>query len=772
MQMRFPPPLRIGIPLVLVLFGLLAGVASYFYEQREHQRSLETFTTERMEYLGTKLSSMTAFLLEKNLPAGAQREIALTGASPGVRHAMVFDARNEVLFSTRNDQLGLGIKDSLAASHAELIQRARQQSGGQIQIASGGGSLVGAFPFQNAAAGQSKPGGVGVVLIVIDLSRQKAEMRAADIRRLQLGGGVLLVLALIFSLVFHRMLTARVLRIVAVSRELAKGRMDARAGLTGGDELTQLSEAFDTMAAQLQQRDAELQSGELKFRQMAENVDEIFWLYDFDLGLALYVNPAFERVFGLPGTSYLSSTSAWRNAVHPEDSERVLAAFDREREAPRETEYRIIHADGSVRWLRDRSFPVRNSDGTIHRVAGVAEDITVRKQAEEEKAVFDRKLQETQRLESLGVLAGGIAHDFNNLLTAVLGNASLARMAIPQADDAHKYLAQIETVAVRAADLCKQMLAYSGKGRFSVQLLDVSAIVQETTQLLQISIAKGAVLRFNLAKNLPPIKADPTQIRQVVMNLVINSNEALGGKSGTISLNTGVVRVDRDYLTSTILADEIAEGDYVFLEVADNGCGMSAETQGRIFEPFFTTKFAGRGLGLSAVLGIVRGHGGAMKVYSEAGKGTMFKLLFPVAEGHAQPVLQDASDAASWRGDGSILIVDDEETVRAVCARMVESFGFKAILAVDGAEGVERFREHRADISAVLMDLTMPHVDGEEAFRQIRAMDPKAHVLLMSGFNEQDAINRFTGKGLAGFLQKPFKPDQLRAKLRQLLAGV
>lgn len=769
--MRFPPPLRIGIPLVLFLFGLFAGVISYFFEQREQQRSVEALATERMEFLGPKLAGMTAFLLEKNLPEGAQREISLTGTSPGLRLALVFDAQDVVQFATRREQRGLGIKDSLGSGQVEIVQRARRLSGAQIQVAVDGGSLVGAFPFQMAAAGETKPGGVGVVLLDFDLSRQKAEMRAADIRRLQVVVVVLLPLTLIFSLIFHRMLTARVSRIVDVSRQLAGGKLDARAGLSGGDELTQLSLAFDTMAAQLQQRDAELQTGEQKFRQMAENVGEIFWLYDFDLGRALYVNPAFERIFGLPAASYLSATSAWRDAIHPEDSERVLAAFALEREGPRETEYRIIHKDGSVRWLRDRSFPVRGQDGVVRRVAGVAEDITARKQGEEEKAAFERKLEETQRLESLGVLAGGIAHDFNNLLTGVLGNASLARMVLPQGDEAQKYLAQIEAVTIRAADLCKQMLAYSGKGRFTVQLLDVSAIVEETTQLLHISIAKGAVLRFNLAKNLPPIKADPTQIRQVVMNLVINASEALAGKSGTISLNTGVVRVDREYLSNTVLADEIPEGDYVFLEFADNGCGMSAETQSHIFEPFYTTKFAGRGLGLSAVLGIVRGHSGAMKVYSESGKGTMFKLLFPVAEGHAQPVQKDATDEAKWRGAGSILIVDDEETVRAVCARMAESFGFNVILAADGTEGVAMFRDRRAEISAVLMDLTMPHVDGEEAFRQIRAMDPGAHVLLMSGFNEQEAIDRFTGKGLAGFLQKPFRTEQLRAKLRQLLAG-
>ena len=769
--MRFPPPLRIGIPAVLLIFGLLAGFASYFYAQNQEQQYIEAKATERMRFLGTKVTNMTSFLLEMNSPEGAQRELSLAATLPDLRYALIFNEQNQVKFTSRNDQLGLSIHDSLGAGSAELVQRARQKSCGQIELGTDGQSLVGAFPFSIIAPGQLQPSGVCVLLLNFDILGEKFIMHADDMRRMQVGGGVLLALAIVFSVILHYMLTARMCIIVEASKQFTKGQFDVRVRLKGADEIAQMGEAFDAMAAQLQQRDEDLHAGEQKFRQMAENIGEIFWLYDFDAGRALYVNPAFERIFGLPAASYLSATSAWRDAIHPEDSERVLAAFALEREGPRETEYRIIHKDGSVRWLRDRSFPVRGQDGVGRRVAGVAEDITARKQGEEEKAAFERKLEETQRLESLGVLAGGIAHDFNNLLTGVLGNASLARMALPQGDEAQKYLAQIEAVTIRAADLCKQMLAYSGKGRFTVQLLDVSAIVEETTQLLHISIAKGAVLRFNLAKNLPPIKADPTQIRQVVMNLVINASEALAGKSGTISLNTGVVRVDREYLSNTVLADEIPEGDYVFLEVADNGCGMSAETQSRIFEPFYTTKFAGRGLGLSAVLGIVRGHSGAMKVYSESGKGTMFKLLFPVAEGHAQPVQKDATDEAKWRGAGSILIVDDEETVRAVCARMVESFGFKVILAADGTEGIARFRERRAEISAVLMDLTMPHIDGEEAFRQIRAMDPGVHVLLMSGFNEQEAINRFTGKGLAGFLQKPFRTEQLRAKLRQLLAG-
>ncbi|MBC7369206.1 MAG: PAS domain S-box protein, partial [Undibacterium sp.] len=262
------------------------------------------------------------------------------------------------------------------------------------------------------------------------------------------------------------------------------------------------------------------------------------------------------------------------------------------------------------------------------RLAGLAIE---RHQTDEARLNLERKLLETQKLESLGVLAGGIAHDFNNLLTGILGNSSLASLELPEGSPIQDYLGQINQASLRAADLCKQMLAYSGRGRFVVQKLDINQLVEETTHLLQISISKQAVLRFNLGRGLPTIEADATQIRQVVMNLVINASEAIGEKSGVVSVSTGLTRIDHAYLGGTIAAPEIPEGEYVSLEISDNGTGMSAETQAKIFDPFFSTKFTGRGLGLAAVLGIMRGHKGALKVYSELGRGTTFKLLFPCA---------------------------------------------------------------------------------------------------------------------------------------------
>ena len=420
---------------------------------------------------------------------------------------------------------------------------------------------------------------------------------------------------------------------------------------------------------------------------------------------------------------------------------------------------------------------LHDSRGQSVSILSLVQDVTERVVAEQagrktaaEQQALERKLQEAQKLESLGVLAGGIAHDFNNLLTGVFGNASLARLDLPADSPVQPLLEQIEVAAMRAADLCKQMLAYSGKGRFVVQRLALNALIEDITRLLQVSISKRSVLKFSLAEALPPVLGDATQLRQVVMNLVINASEAIGEKSGFISITTGLTRADRAYLAGTFFAPDLPEGDYLFLEVADNGGGMPPEVQARIFDPFFTTKFTGRGLGLAAVLGIIRGHKGALKVFSEPGWGTTFKILFPCAEGPADQPAETAPAPAGWRGAGTVLVVDDEETVRVTTARMLESLGFATRLAEHGRTGVEEFRAAPDSFALVVLDLTMPHMDGEEAFREITALRPGARVLLMSGFNEQEALAQFTGKGLAGFLQKPFNLPALREKLQQIFS--
>jgi CheY-like chemotaxis protein len=314
------------------------------------------------------------------------------------------------------------------------------------------------------------------------------------------------------------------------------------------------------------------------------------------------------------------------------------------------------------------------------------------------------------------------------------------------------------------------MLAYSGRGRFVVQRLDLSELVEQTTQMLQISISKKAALRFHLEKGLPPIEADATQIRQIIMNLVINASEAIGDSSGAISLSTGLTQVDRDYLRGTLTDEGIPDGDYVFLEVSDSGCGMSSETKARIFDPFFTTKFTGRGLGLAAVLGIVRGHRGSMKVYSEPGCGSTFKILFPATGGAAEKQEITPGTGNVRRYSGTVLIVDDEETVRTTVCRMMEILGFQCVLATDGRQGVDIAAKDPSRFSMVLLDLTMPHMDGEQAFTELRRLRSDIRVVLMSGFNAQEALVKFSGKGLASFLQKPFTLSALKGVLNDVLA--
>ena len=315
------------------------------------------------------------------------------------------------------------------------------------------------------------------------------------------------------------------------------------------------------------------------------------------------------------------------------------------------------------------------------------------------------------------------------------------------------------------------MLAYSGKGRFVVEAMSLNRLVKEMAHLLEVTISKKVILKFDLAENLPAIEADASQVRQIVMNLITNASEAIGDRSGAITLASGVMEISRAYLKEVYLDEDLLEGYYIFLEVADTGCGMDEATRAKLFDPFFTTKFAGLGLGMSAVLGIVRGHGGAIKIYSEVGKGTTVKVLFPSSEEapRKRPSGQDAESPTAWRGDGSILVADDEEGVLAMAKMMLERAGFKVLTARDGAEAVELFRDHADEISAVLLDMTMPKLNGEEAFCEMRQIRSDVCVILSSGYDEQDATDRFVGKGLAGFLQKPYDFDTLLTKLRQVL---
>ncbi len=383
--------------------------------------------------------------------------------------------------------------------------------------------------------------------------------------------------------------------------------------------------------------------------------------------------------------------------------------------------------------------------------------------AGEERLALERKLLAAQKLESLGVLAGGVAHDFNNLLAAILGNAELALLDLPPTSPAYVSITQIELAARRAATLTQQMLAYSGRGHFVVDRYDLNALVADTTELIEDSIPDHVALRLMPGPQLPRIIADAAQIRQVVMNLVINAAEAIGEDDGAITLTTSVVRVDRAFLAWADLTPDLADGIYVELEVADTGHGMDAATQAKIFEPFFTTKFTGRGLGLAAVLGIVRGHHGALIVQSAPGQGATFRVLLPIAPEEGDDWDKMSSAPLLARPPSIVLIVDDDEHVRGLAARMLEQAGYTVLLAGAEAAGVEIYRARVGQVGCVLLDLMMPGQSGEQALRALHQLDPNVHVVLMSEYDEHETAERMADLGAVGFLHKPFTVESLRA---------
>ena len=403
----------------------------------------------------------------------------------------------------------------------------------------------------------------------------------------------------------------------------------------------------------------------------------------------------------------------------------------------------------------------------------ISRDITDRKRAENERLEMERRMLHVQKLESLGVLAGGIAHDFNNILVAVLGYADLAMSETSPASPVRASLMEIENAARRAADLCRQMLAYSGRGRFVIEPVHLSDLVAGMMHLARASVSRRAAFNIDLAQSLPPIEGDATQLRQVVMNLVTNASEALDERGGVVSVSTSAVRCSAAELRRTLSAEDPHDGLYVCLAVSDTGVGMAPETIARIFEPFFTTKFTGRGLGMAAVQGIIRGHRGAIDICSEIGTGTTFRVYFPVST--EVPVgtggTPETTAVAGWHGAGLVLVVDDEESVRRLARLMLVRMGFDVVMAANGQEALRLFQAARHRVSLVLLDLTMPEMDGERTLHALRAVSPDVPVVMSSGYTEQEITARLAGQGVAGFVQKPYTQASLLATVRTAIEG-
>ena len=398
---------------------------------------------------------------------------------------------------------------------------------------------------------------------------------------------------------------------------------------------------------------------------------------------------------------------------------------------------------------------------------------------EKKRFQLERQMQHAQKLESLGVLAGGIAHDFNNILMGVIGYAELSLKELSPSSPARDNIKEINKSACRAAELAKQMLAYSGKGKFLIEHINLNELIEEISHILDVSISKKAILKYNFADELPGFEGDITQIRQVIMNLITNASEALNEKSGVISISTGVVEYKnknisdlKECVSQAEVENKTLDGMYVYIEVSDTGCGMDDDVKSKIFDPFFTTKFTGRGLGMAAMLGIVRGHNGIIELNSRPQKGTTFRIMFPANLEKIQSLKEHDDDKTSeneWQGNGTLLIADDEVTICAIGKYMLEQIGFKVITAYDGVEAVDVFKEHADEIVCVILDLTMPRLSGEEVFKEISTIKPGIKVILSSGYDEQDAMQRFSGDKIAGFVQKPYTFELLKEKLKNIL---
>ena len=514
------------------------------------------------------------------------------------------------------------------------------------------------------------------------------------------------------------------------------------------------------------QAEQALRTSERNLRLIAENTTDCVFSYDMQRRLT-YVNSAFEPLTGYSLSDLYEQQ--FIDYVHPDDNARMRALFSAAfaGHAFDDVEHRIVTKQGEIRWFSSSCGPLLDDNGTQIGIQGRERDISTRRRAENERRAVELKLQETQKLESLGVLAGGIAHDFNNLLQAIYGNASLALLELTPRDALYEPLIQIEQSSQRAAELVQQLLAYAGKGNVILQAVDLNQIVREMAELLRSSIPPTITLAYELSPGLPLVMADVTQMRQIALNLITNAAEAIGDTHGSIRLTSELRQLSQRDLASAVVGADLVPGAYIVVQITDTGSGMDAATRTRIFDPFFTTRFTGRGLGLAAVLGIVRATAGGLIVESQVNVGTQFTLLFPPT---AVPTPMRKVPAHLWHDVGRVLVIDDEESVRNVTQRGLERLGFQAISAADGVTGIALFQQYKQEIVCVLLDLVLPGVGGEQIARQLIALDPSVRIVVMSGYTHSQIRERLGDIGLSGTLEKPFTADNLSDALHRAIS--
>jgi PAS domain S-box-containing protein len=489
----------------------------------------------------------------------------------------------------------------------------------------------------------------------------------------------------------------------------------------------------------------DLQSEE-RFRQLAENIDQVFWMLDLATNRIMYASPAFERVWGRSVSALCQDRTWLAETVHPEDRSSFEAFSARQRSVSVEETYRIVRPDGAVRWIHDRAFVVRNPKGEPYRVAGIAEDIT-------DKRELETQLSQTNKMEAIGRLAGGVAHDFNNLLTVIGGYSQMLLEGASAGDPSRDKLEQVLNAANQASSLTRQLLAFSRRQVLQPKLVNLNHLVTSLKAMLARIIGERITVETSFDPALGLIKADPHQLEQVVMNLAVNARDAMAN-GGVFRIRTGLV-----------------EGRCVRLTVSDTGCGMDERIRERVFEPFFTTKGIGKGtgLGLSTVYGIVRQNEGTIRVSSKRGQGTVFELDFPLAPAGEVEAAAPAKSPVKTETGATILLVEDEPAVRRLVRDTLRQFGYTVLEAGDGYEALKLIEKYKTAIHLLLTDVIMPLMNGQELAERLKTICPGTGVVYMSGYT--DDVLAFHGiHPEIDFIQKPFSTSDLGQKLQGVLA--
>lgn len=774
--------------LVILGAGIAMGSVSLLFELRHSSAQLEESVKAHVRFMGNQTSAAAAHFLERGDMEGLDTHLSQVSADPILRAAWVCDQAGVVLAATRFADRGkllreltLGVRVSGRAGDAEANAR----------IFESGGTVFGVFPFLLPPS-QSKPlhSEKGLFVLEYDLETPKREAARAILLKSSAMVAALALFSMALWVAVHLLVTRRIQPLMRLAGQLADGGGATPSGLSGSDELAALSQRLDLMARDVELRASDLakanaamareiaekraveealRNSERQFRSVWDNSLDAMRLTDGE-GRIVQVNPAYCRIAGITSDQAigLPFTHIHKPSLHEALLERHKHEFQ-QRAFATHREAELTLEDGR-KLVLDATYSLVEFEHQKPLMLAILRDITERRSREAEQQRLERKLLEAQRLDSLGIMAGGIAHDFNNLLTAILGNTGLARLLLPADSPILPNLAHIDSASMRAADLCRQMLAYAGRGKLTIQQVQLGAMLGEMAALLKLSVGDRVDLQIERGTDSTTVAADPTQLRQVVLSLAINASEAMGDKPGLIRIRSGAVNLDVEDFKSAVHSPELPAGAYAFVEVADNGCGMGREMLARIFDPFFTTKFTGRGLGLAAVMGIVRSHQGALKVESSLGAGSIFSIFLPNSSS-TQPVAasEPPPSHAPSLASGKVLVAEDEETVLTAIVLSLQSAGFEVATASDGREALDRLAADRDSIDAILLDLSMPVVSGEELLKGIYGIQPDARVVLMSGHDTRELAGRFSGFGLSAFLQKPFSPAEVARALTEAL---